>query len=351
MLENPRQFLTDLFDAAVNAARAEPCLTEHLPAPPLGRTVVIGAGKASAAMAAVVEANWPGEISGIVVTPYGHHVPTQRIEVVEAAHPVPDEAGSRAAARVLEAVAGLTEDDLVLCLISGGGSALLALPAAGVALEDKKSVTKALLRSGATIHEMNCVRKHLSSIKGGRLAAAAAPARVLTMAISDVPGDDISVIASGPTVGDPSTRHDALRLIEHYGIEAPSSVLAWLQKEASETPRPGDLSIGRSEALVVATPQDSLNAAAELAQSRGVTPVVLGDTVEGESRDVALVHAAIAREISAHGRLATPPAVILSGGETTVTLRGEGGSGGRNQEFLLALAVALDGAPGMHALA
>lgn len=351
MIDDPRQFLNALFDAAVHAARADVCLAGRLPAPPKGRTVVIGAGKAAAAMAAAVEDEWQGELSGLVITPYDHDVPTRHIEVVQASHPVPDEAGTRGAQRVLDAVKGLTEDDLVLCLISGGGSALLALPAPGVALEDKQTVTKALLRSGATIHEMNCVRKHLSAIKGGRLGAAAAPARVVTLAISDVPGDDISVIASGPTVADPSTREEALALIRRYRIDAPESVLEHLQDPASETPKPGDPSLFGVTAEIIATPRDSLQAAAALARKHGVTPVVLGDTVEGEARDVALVHAAVAREVAQHGRLAAPPAVILSGGETTVTLRGAGGSGGRNQEFLLALASALLGTPCIHALA
>lgn len=351
MIDDPRQFLRALFDAAVDAARADVCLAGRLPEPPRGRTVVVGAGKAAAAMAAAVEAQWQGQLSGLVVTPYGHDVPTRHIEVVQASHPVPDEAGTHGAQRVLEAVKGLTEDDLVLCLISGGGSALLALPAPGVLLEDKQAVTKALLRSGATIHEMNCVRKHLSAIKGGRLGVAAAPARVVTLAISDVPGDDISVIASGPTVADPSTREEALALIERYQIAAPASVLEHLQDPASETPKPGDPRLFGVTAEVITTPQDSLQAAAAMAREHGVTPVVLGDTVEGEARDVALVHAAVAREVARNGRLATPPAVILSGGETTVTLRGEGGSGGRNQEFLLALASALLGTPCIHALA
>jgi glycerate 2-kinase len=351
MIDDPRQFLNALFDAAVHAARADVCLAGRLPAPPKGRTVVIGAGKAAAAMAAAVEDEWQGELSGLVITPYDHDVPTRHIEVVQASHPVPDEAGTRGAQRVLDAVKGLTEDDLVLCLISGGGSALLALPAPGVALEDKQTVTKALLRSGATIHEMNCVRKHLSAIKGGRLGAAAAPARVVTLAISDVPGDDISVIASGPTVADPSTREEALALIRRYRIDAPESVLEHLQDPASETPKPGDPSLFGVTAEIIATPRDSLQAAAALARKHGVTPVVLGDTVDGEARDVALVHAAVAREVAQHGRLAAPPAVILSGGETTVTLRGAGGSGGRNQEFLLALASALLGTPCIHALA
>lgn len=351
MTTAPRTFLRSLFDAAVDAAAAETCLVGRLPAPPKGRTVVVGGGKAAAAMAAAVEAQWPGEIAGLVVTPYGHGAPTSRIEVVEASHPVPDAAGRDGARRLLESVKGLTADDLVLCLMSGGASALLGLPAPGLALADKQAVNKALLRSGATIHQMNCVRKHLSAIKGGRLAAAAAPARVVTLAISDVPGDDPSVIGSGPTVADPTTRADALRILRDFAIDAPASVLAWLEDPASETPKPGDPRLANGETAILVTPRDSLAAAAAVARKAGVTPVILGDTIEGEARDVALVHAAIAREIAGHDDLAAKPAVILSGGETTVTLRGEGGSGGRNQEFLLALAVALDGAPGIHALA
>jgi glycerate 2-kinase len=351
MIEHPRAFLRDLFDAAVNAARADLCLAGRLPEPPKGKTVVVGAGKAAAAMAAAVEATWQGPLSGLVVTPYGHDVATRHIEIVQASHPVPDEAGSRGARRVLEAVSGLSKDDLVLCLISGGGSALLALPAPGVALTDKQAVTKALLRSGATIQEMNCVRKHLSAIKGGRLGAAASPARVATLAISDVPGDDVSVIASGPTVADPSTREEALDIILRYGIAAPESVLAHLGNINSETPKTGDPRLSGTTAEIVATPHDALKAAADFAERHGVTPIVLGDTVEGEARDVALVHAAIARESAQHQRLGPPPMVILSGGETTVTLHNEGGSGGRNQEFLLALAVALKGLAGVHALA
>lgn len=351
MIDDPRQFLCTLFDKAVETAGAERCLKNHLPTPPRGRTVIVGAGKAAAAMASAVEARWSGELTGVVVTPYGHGAPTRYIEVVEASHPVPDDAGTRGARQVLEAVQGLSEDDLVLCLISGGGSALLAYPADGIALDDKRTITKALLRSGASIHEINCVRKHLSAIKGGRLATLAAPTTVLTLAISDVPGDDISVIASGPTVADPSTRDEAVALLKQYRIEAPTAVWSWLERPESETPKPGDPALGRSGAAIIATPQDSLNAAADYARSKGVTPIVLGDTIEGEARDVALVHAAIAREVVTNGRLAAPPAVIISGGETTVTLRGEGGSGGRNQEFLLALAGALNGMRGVHALA
>ena len=348
---DPRRFLRDLFDAAVGAAAAETCLDGRLPEPPRGRTVVVGAGKAAAAMASAVERRWPAELSGLVVTPYGHGVATGRIEVVEAGHPVPDAAGREGARRILESVRGLGSDDMVLCLISGGASALLALPAPGVPLADKQAVTRALLRSGASIHEMNCVRKHLSAIKGGRLAAAAAPARVVTLAISDVPGDDPSVIGSGPTVADPTTRQDALRILKSRAIEPPSSVARWLAEPESETPKPGDPRLAGAKVRILVTPRDALRAAADLARAHGVAPVILGDTVEGEAREVALVHAAVAREIARHRELADLPAVILSGGETTVTLRGEGGSGGRNQEFLLALAIALDGMAGVAMLA
>ena len=351
MPDDPRSFLRSLFDAAVGAARAGVCMAGRLPDPPRGRTVVVGAGKAAAEMAAYVEAHWDGPLSGLVIAPYGHGAPTSRIEVAEAAHPAPDAAGRRAAARVLDAVRGLDGDDLALCLISGGGSALMTLPAPGLDLDDKRAVNEALLRSGATIREMNCVRKHLSAVKGGRLAVAAAPARVVTLAISDVPGDDLSVIASGPTVPDPTTRHDALRLIARHGIEAPGNVLDWLRRDESETPKPGAPELDGAEASVVVTPRDALEAAAGLARSRGVRPVVLGDAIEGEARHVALVHAAIAREIADRGGPARPPAAILSGGETTVALRGESGGGGRNREFLLALAVALDGRKDIHALA
>ena len=351
MIDNARPFLRQLFDAAVSAAAAQTCIAGRLPAPPRGRTIVVGGGKAAAAMARAVEEAWQGEMSGLAAPPYGHGTPTRRIEVVEASHPVPDAAGRDGARRLLESVQGLTADDLVLCLISGGASALLALPAQGIALEEKQAVNKALLRSGATIHQMNCVRKHLSAIKGGRLAAAAAPARVVTLAISDVPGDDPSVIGSGPTVADPTTREQASRLIRDFGIDAPASVLARLDDPASETPKPGDSRLAGGTVEILVTPRDALQAAADLARSHGVTPVVLGDTIEGEARDVALVHAAIARELALHDALGAKPAVILSGGETTVTLRGDGGSGGRNQEFLLALAVALDARAGIHALA
>jgi glycerate 2-kinase len=345
----PPDLLKAMFQAAVEAALPALCVPSHLPPRPKGRTVIIGAGKASGAMAKALEDAWDGPLEGLVVTRYGYRVPTTRLEVVEAAHPVPDEAGREAARRILKLVQGLTEDDLVLCLISGGGSALLALPAEGVSLEDKQAVNKALLKSGATISEMNVVRKHLSAIKGGRLAAAAAPARVVALMISDVPGDDPSIIASGPTVPDPSTNKDALGIIAKYGIEVPASVRDLLQK-AGETPKPGDKRLANVRNIMVATPQASLEAASQVARKAGVKPVILGDSIEGEARDVALVHAGIARQCALRAQPEAPPCVLISGGETTITLKGKG-KGGRNTEFLLALAIALDGLPGIYALA
>jgi len=345
-----RDLLMSLFRAAVEAADPMQIVPPHLPAPPRGRTLVIGAGKASAQMARAVELNWPGPLEGLVVTRYGYKVPTERIEIVEAAHPVPDRAGLDAATRILQLVRGLTADDLVLCLISGGGSSLLPLPASGLTLADKQLVNRTLLRSGATISEMNCVRKHLSAIKGGRLGAACAPARVVTLLISDVPGDDPSVIASGPTVPDPTTCADALAILQKYSISEPAAALEHLRRGQDETPKPGDPRLVGAEAILIGTPQASLEAAAELAQAAAVTPLILGDAIDGEARDVALVHAAIARQVAAHGQPARAPCVLLSGGETTVTIRGKG-RGGRNAEFLLALTIALDGHPRVHAIA
>jgi glycerate 2-kinase len=343
------ELLKSMFQAAVDAALPSICVPRHLPPKPKGRTVIIGAGKASGAMAKALEDAWEGPLQGLVVTRYGYRVPMERLEVVEAAHPVPDAAGRDAARRIYGLVQGLTKDDLVLCLISGGGSALLALPAEGVSLEDKQAVNKALLKSGATISEMNTVRKHLSAIKGGRLAAAASPAKVIALMISDVPGDDPSIIASGPTVPDPSTNKDALGIIEKYKIEVPASVLKRL-KTADETPKPGDSRLAAVENVMIATPQASLEAAAAVARNAGVTPVILGDSIEGESRDVALVHAGIARQCAMRSQPEAPPCVLISGGETTITLKGKG-KGGRNTEFLLALAIALDGMKGIYALA
>ncbi len=348
--DSPQMFLRALFDAAVAAADPFACLPAHLPTPPKGRTLVIGAGKAGGSMAKALEDHWPGPLEGLVVTRYDHKLPTSRIEVVEAAHPVPDEAGERAAARILASVKGLTADDLVICLISGGGSSLMSAPAAGLTLADKQAMNKALLKSGATITEMNCVRKHLSAIKGGRLAAACAPAQVITLMISDVPGDDPSVIASGPTVADPTTCADALAILDKYGITEPAAAYAHIKKAHDETPKPGDPRLARASVRMIATPQASLEAAAAVARAAGITPVILGDSLEGEARDVALVHAGIAKQVANHNQPAAAPCVLLSGGETTVTVRGKG-RGGRNAEFLLAMAVALEGHPRIHAIA
>ena len=345
----PDTLLKAMFKAGVDAALPSLCVPAHLPKRPKGRTVIIGAGKASGAMAKALEESWDGPLDGVVVTRYGYKLPTERLEVVEAAHPVPDAAGREAAQRIFAAVQGLSEDDLVLALISGGGSALLAAPATGISLEDKQAVNKALLASGATISEMNTVRKHLSAIKGGRLARAAYPARVVALMISDVPGDDASIIASGPTVPDPSTNADAIGIVEKYGIDLPKAVRHVLDT-IDETPKPGEPCFERVENVMIATPQASLEAAAEVARKAGVTPVILGDSIEGESRDVGLVHAGIARQCALRGQPAEPPCVLISGGETTITLKGQG-KGGPNTEFLLSLAIALDGAPNIYALA
>ncbi|MCP4328884.1 MAG: glycerate kinase [Alphaproteobacteria bacterium] len=348
--KSQREFLHFLLDRALATADPARCVPPYLPEPGPGRTVVVGAGKAAAAMARAVEDNWDGPLEGLVTTRYGHTVPCDRIEVVEAAHPVPDAAGRDAARRILELVGGLTANDLALCLISGGGSSLLSLPAPPLDLEDKQDVNRALLKSGATIHEMNTVRKHLSAIKGGRLAAAAAPARVVTLTISDVPGDDPSVIASGPTVPDVTTSADAIEILEKYGIDVPGRVAALLRSADSETPKPGDPGLAGSEIHMIATPQAMLEEAASAVEAAGLTAAILSDRIEGETRDVAAVHAAIARQVAAHGQPVAPPAVLLSGGETTVTVRGDG-RGGPNAEFLLALAIALDGLGGVYALA
>jgi glycerate 2-kinase len=345
----PEALLKAMFQAGVDAALPQICVPAHLPSRPKGRTVIIGAGKASGAMAKALEDAWKGPLDGLVVTRYGYRLATERLEVVEAAHPVPDASGREAAQRIYELVRGLTEDDLVLCLISGGGSALLSMPAEGVSLEDKQAVNKALLASGATISEMNTVRKHLSAIKGGRLAKAAYPAKIVALMISDVPGDDPSIIASGPTVPDPTTKADALGIVDKYGIELTDNVRKALE-EGKETPKPGDPCFERVENIMIATPQASLEAAAKVAREAGVTPVILGDSIEGESRDVALVHAGIARQCALRGQPEQPPCVLISGGETTITLKGNG-KGGRNTEFLLALAIALDSMENIYALA
>ncbi|QFU16090.1 glycerate kinase type-2 family protein [Microvirga thermotolerans] len=341
--------LLKMFQAAVAAADPALCVPPALPARPRGRTIVVGAGKASAAMARAVERAWDGPLEGLVVTRYGHAVPCERIEIVEAAHPVPDAAGMRAAGRILRMVSGLSADDLVLCLISGGGSALLSLPGPGLTLADKQAVNRALLNSGANIAEMNCVRKHLSAIKGGRLAAAAAPARVVTLLISDVPGDDPSVIASGPTVPDPTTREDALAVLRRYGVEH-GPAFRLLRDPSCETPKPDDSAFLHASTRLVATPMMSLRAAAEVARGAGYRPVILGDAIEGEAREAGIVHAGLARSVLVHGEPAAAPAVLLSGGETTVTVGGSG-KGGRNTEFLLGFALALGGAERIAAIA
>jgi hydroxypyruvate reductase len=346
--------LRRMFDAAVAAAQPALCLPAHLPEPPRGRTLVIGAGKASAEMARVLEQHWPGELTGLVVTRYGYAVPCERIEIVEAAHPVPDENGMAAARRILAMVQGLSEDDLVICLISGGGSALMALPLAlsdsSLDLAVKQEINRALLQSGATISEMNCVRRHLSAIKGGRLAAACHPARVVTLVISDVPGDSPSDIASGPTCADASTCADALAILQRYRIAVPEAVKRLLESGAGESVKPGDARLARSEVRMIAAPQIALEAAAEVARQAGVAPHILGDSIEGEARDVGIVIAGIARQVARRGQPFAAPCVLLSGGETTVTVRGEG-RGGRNVEFLLSLGVALNSHPGIYAIA
>jgi hydroxypyruvate reductase len=362
-LDDPRALLRHLYDVAVQRALPLHNTAAHLPSPPKGRTLVLGAGKAGGAMAQAVEAHWPADapLGGLVVTRY-HHTPPrpeglpQRIEVVEASHPVPDAAGLEAAQRILKLADGLTADDLVLCLISGGGSALLTLPCEGLTLADKQRINRQLLESGAHIGEMNTVRKHLSRIKGGRLAAACAPARVVTLTISDVPGDDVSVIASGPTVADASTCAEALDILRRYGIDVPTSVRAQLENGQLETPKPGDPRFKGHEVQLIATPQQSLEAAADAARGLGLNVVVLSDEIEGESRDVGKVHAALARSTALGRSSFARPCLILSGGETTVTVRPRAedqarGRGGRAGEFCLGLAQALGGHPGVWALA
>jgi glycerate 2-kinase len=346
-----REVLRAIFAAAVAAADPRLVIRASLPERPTGRIVVVGVGKSAALMAQAVEEAWPdAALEGVVVTRYGHVVPTRRIAVIEAAHPVPDEASERGAARILTAVRGLGPEDLVLALISGGGSALATLPAPGLTLADKQAVNRALLASGATIQEMNTVRKHLSAFKGGRLAEAAAPARLVTLAISDVPGDDPAVIASGPTVPDPSTFAEARAILARYGITPPPAVAAHLAGGADETPKPG--SLPHAEFRLIATPAMALAAAADKARAAGFSPLVLGDALEGEAREMGTVMAGIAASVRAHGEPLAPPAVLLSGGEATVTIgAAPAGRGGRNTEFLLGLAVALQGRAGVWAIA
>jgi hydroxypyruvate reductase len=356
MPENPmaiteaRTFLTGLFDAAVGAADPERTIARFLPEKPKGRTIVIGAGKGSAQMAAAFEKLWDGPLEGVVVTRYGFSVPCERIEILEASHPVPDAAGARAATRLFEAVRGLSADDLVVALISGGGSALLPAPPAGLTLADEIAVNEELLASGAPISAMNTVRKHLSMIKGGRLAAAAAPARVVSLVVSDVPGDNPAFVASGPTVPDPASRDDALRIVEHFGLNLPRAVLDHLAGASADAPVPGDKCFAGNETHVVASAALSLEAAARAARQEGLEAVILSDSMEGEAREVGRVHAAIAREVARKDRPFAKPVVILSGGETTVTMSGNG-KGGRNTEFLLSFACEIEALGGIDALA
>jgi len=346
----PRDLLRRMFDAAVAASQPALVVPRYLPPTPKGRLVVLGAGKASAAMARAVEDHWQGQLEGLVVTRYGYSVPCERIEIVEAAHPVPDAAGERAAQRMLELARGLTADDTALCLISGGGSALLVRPLDGLMLQDKQSLNRALLASGATISEMNCVRRHLSAIKGGRLAAACHPAKVITLLMSDVPGDDPIDIASGPTVPDPTTCADALAIVKRYGVPLPDHVHAVLESGRGESIKPGDSKLTNIETHIVAAPQAALEAAARVAEAAGIPAHILGDSIEGEARDVGKTLAGIALQVARRGQPFTPPCVLLSGGETTVTVRGKG-RGGRNVELLLSLAITLGGCKGVYALA
>jgi hydroxypyruvate reductase len=356
----PRDILHNLMDAALRAADPAVQIPQNMPDLPRGKTIVIGAGKASAHMARSFEQCWikangsdniETRLGGLVVTRYGHAVPCTHIEIVEAAHPVPDEAGQKAARRIFDITHAAGPDDLIVCMISGGGSALLALPAPGITLKDKQAIGKALLKSGATISEMNCVRKHLSAIKGGRLAMAGSKARMVTYLVSDVPGDDPAIIASGPTVADPTRQKDACAILERYGIPVPGAVEKLLADPSFETIKPDDACFAGNETIMLARPQDSLRAAAHIATNLGLNPVILGDAIEGESREIAKMHAGIARQVARHGQPAAKPCVLLSGGETTVTVRGDGGRGGRNAEFMLSLLLQLRDDAGFAALA
>jgi glycerate-2-kinase len=351
--DRARLALRQIFDAAIASADPRVVLARHLPEPPKqGRVVVVGAGKSAAVMAAAVEAAWPAvPLGGVVVTRYAHGYPTSRIAVLEASHPVPDAAGAAAAQRILDTVRGLTADDLVLFLVSGGGSALTTLPAPGLTLADLVAVNRALLASGATIHALNCIRRHLSAFSGGRLALAAHPARVVTLAISDVPGDDPTAIASGPTVADPTSFAEARALVAHHRMALPDAVMAHLARGEGETPKPGDPRLGVPDYRFIATPMLALQAAAEAARGLGLTPLIMGDALEGEARGLGLALAGMALSARTHGHPLPAPCVLLSGGETTVTIGPEGhGRGGRNGEALLACALALGGAPGIWAL-
>ncbi|TWG53977.1 glycerate 2-kinase [Aminobacter sp. J44] len=351
MITDPREFFTALFNAAVAAADPEKAIRQFLPAKPKGRTIVIGAGKGSAQMAAAFEKAWDGPIDGLVVTRYGYGCACERIEVIEAAHPVPDEAGLVASKRLFEKLEGLTSDDLVVALISGGGSALLPSPPEGMTLADEIAVNEALLASGAPISAMNTVRKHLSTIKGGRLALAAHPAKVVSLLVSDIPGDNPAFVASGPTVPDCATRQDALAIVNAYRLKLPEAAMRHLETDAANAPMPDDPRFAGNEVHVIASAARSLEAAAAEAEKRGIKAVILSDSMEGEAREVAGVHAAMAREIAMRGRPFEKPVLLLSGGETTVTIREKGGKGGRNSEFLLAFALGVEGVEGVHAFA
>ncbi|HEY6631678.1 MAG TPA: glycerate kinase [Rhizobiaceae bacterium] len=354
MALDPKTFLTSIFEAAVAAADPARTIRAHLPVKPKGRTIVIGAGKGSAQMAAAFEKAWEGPIEGLVVTRYGYAAPCERIEIIEAAHPVPDEAGLRASKRLLEKVSGLTADDLVVALISGGGSALLPSPAAGLTLADEIAVNEALLASGAPISAMNMIRKHVSTIKGGRLAAAAHPAKVVSLVVSDIPGDDPALVASGPTIPGEGSRADALGLVNTYGMKLPDRVMAHLNSPDADAPEIGDPRFAGNEVHLISSAAFSLDAAAAEAKRQGIEAVILSDSIEGEAREVGSVHAALAREVASRNRPFRKPVLILSGGETTVTLRAGssgGGKGGRNSEFLLAFAIGINGFDGIHALA
>ena len=350
VIAEPRRFLEGLFAAAVAAADPARVIAANLPEPPKGRTVVVGAGKGAAQMARALERLWEGPLTGAVVTRYGFGVPCERISVLEASHPLPDESGLRASRRLVDEVSGLSEDDLVVALICGGGSALLPAPPPGLSLEDEIAVNRALLASGAPIRAMNAVRKHVSLIKGGRLAAAAHPARVVSLVVSDIPGDEPALVASGPTIADASSREDALKIVERYRLALPQKVMRWLASDAADAPRPSDPRLARNDVRLIASAGVSLEAAAAMARHAGIEAVILSDAIEGEARDVGLVHAAIAREVAQRNRPFAKPVVVLSGGETTVTVRGEG-RGGRNGEFLLSLALGIDGVGGISALA
>lgn len=348
--ESARDFLTDLFYAAIKAADPFEALKYHLPKPPKGRVVVIGAGKGAAHLGAALEAIWKGPLEGVIVTRYGYAVPCKSLRIIEAGHPVPDAAGLDATKALFAAVEGLTEDDLVIALITGGGSALLPSPPSGLSLADEIVLNQTLLASGAPISVMNMIRKQLSDIKGGRLARAAHPAKVVSLIVSDVPGDDPAQVASGPTVPDAYTREDALNAVANYGIVLPPNIKDFLEHHSEDSPAPNNKVFNRNEVTVIASAAKSLEAAAMESRKRGIPAVILSDSIEGEAREIAKMHAAIVREVRRRGRPFEPPLVLLSGGETTVTLRGNG-KGGRNSEFLLSLGMEIEGFEGIAALA